>query len=208
MPSHKEILEKALVETNVPNNLEVCKSEAMVGHLIALHCLSFSEYDDISHSHPHNFTLHIEVQIQKHRFKRVLIDGGGGLNICIMKLVQALGFYEYAIDFKKRITIKSYDDEERPSQDLIVLPMHVGPIQKDVVCQVLDKYLTYNIFLGHPWIHDMQAMPSTYYQCLKFPYGGQEIRILVDSNNPQYCNNLRASQDFFVPHNKEAQTPI
>jgi hypothetical protein len=147
-PSHKEILEKALVETNVLNNLEVCKFEAMVGHLIAPHCLSFSKYDDASHSHPHNTPLHIEVHIHKHWVKRVLIDGGAGLNICTMKLVQALGFFEYIIDASKRITIKAYDHEERPSKGIIILPIHVVPIQKEIVFQVLDKYLTYNILLG------------------------------------------------------------
>jgi hypothetical protein len=60
-PAHKEILEKALMEINVPNDLEVCKFEAMVEHLISLHFLSFSKYDETSHSHPHNIVLHIEV---------------------------------------------------------------------------------------------------------------------------------------------------
>jgi hypothetical protein len=155
-------LEKALVETNVLNNPEVCRFKSMVGHLITLHYLSFSKYDDTSCSHPHNLPLHIEIQIHKHHIKFMLIDCGASLNIFTIKLVQALGFSEYIIDSKK-IKIKDYDDEERPSQCLIVLPIHVGPIQKDVVFQVLDKDLTYNILLGHPWIHDMQAIPSTYH---------------------------------------------
>lgn len=80
-----------------------------------------------------------------------------------MKLVYAPGYSENAIDPRRKITIKSYDDKERSSQGLIVLPIQVGPVVKDIVCQVLDKELTYNIFLGRPWIHDMQAIPSTYH---------------------------------------------
>lgn len=111
-PTHKEILEKALVETNVPLNLEVDKFQNMVGHLFYPHCLSFPKQDDMSLNHPQNLPLHIEVLIQKHRVKRVLIDGGAGLNICTLNLVKALGFYEGAIDSKKKIMIKAYDDEE------------------------------------------------------------------------------------------------
>lgn len=95
-----DLLEKALVETNILNNLEVFQFEAMVGHLIALHCLSFSEYDDISLSHPYIATFHIKVQIHKHHVKRVLIDGEAKLNICTLKLIQALGFSKHAIEFK------------------------------------------------------------------------------------------------------------
>lgn len=113
-PAHKEIWEKALVDTMIPNDLEVCTFQAMVGHLIAPHCLSFLENDDISLTHPHNATIYIEVIIHQIWIKR-LIDGGAGLNICTLKLARALGFLENEIDPKKNITIKSYDDEERPS---------------------------------------------------------------------------------------------
>lgn len=205
--AHKEILEQALVATMVPIKLEVFQFKTMVGHLTVPHCLSFSEHDDVSINHPHNATLHIEVLIHKHCVKCVLIDGGAGLNICTLKLICALGYYENAIDARRKITIKYYDDEERSSQGLISLPVQVGPIVKEIIFQVLDKDLTYNILLGHPWIHQMQVVPSTYHQCLKFPFNKQEITISVDSNNPQYCNTVKTTQDTFVPHNREASMP-
>lgn len=114
-PAHKEILEQALVATTVPNNLEFFQFQAMVGHLTAPHCLSFSKNDDVSLTHPHNVSLHMEVLIHKNWVKRVLIDGGAGLNICTLKLICALGYLENAIDARRKITIKSYDDEERSS---------------------------------------------------------------------------------------------
>lgn len=137
-PSHKEFLEQALVATMVPNNLEVFQLQTMVGHLTSLYCLSFSEHDDVSIIHPHNSALHIEVLIHKHYVKHVLIDGGATLNICTLKLVCALGYSKNTIDPRRKIIIKAYDHEERSSQGLIVLPIQVGPIVKDIVCQVLD----------------------------------------------------------------------
>ena len=121
----------------------------------------------MSLNHPQKFPLHIEVLIHKHRVKRVLIDGGASLNICTLSLLKDLGFSEEAIDPKKKITIKAYDDEERASKGVIVLPIRVGPMQKETTCQVLDLKLTYNIMLGRPCIHEMQVVPSTYHQCLK-----------------------------------------
>lgn len=153
----------------VPNNLDVCQFQAMLGHLTTPHYLSFSEQDDVSLSNPHNVALHIEVLIHKNCVKHVLIDGGAVLNICNLKLIHALGYSDNTIDARRKITIKEYDEEERSSKGLIVLPIQLGPITKNIVCQLLDKDLTYNILLGRPWIHEMQAVPSTYHQCLKFP---------------------------------------
>lgn len=65
-PSHKEVLEQALMATTILNNLDVCQFQAMVGPLTTPHFLSFSEQDDVSLTHPHNASLHIEVLIHKH----------------------------------------------------------------------------------------------------------------------------------------------
>lgn len=191
-PTHKEILDKALFQMTVSTDLDVNRFQAMVGHFSSPTCLSFLDKDDVSMTHPHNSSLYLEVMIHKFHVKRVLIDGGAGLNICTLKVVQALGFVEDSIDLRRKITIKSYDDEERTSKGLIMLPIRVGPVIKNTFCQVLDRDLAYNILLGRPWIHEMQVVPSTYHQCLKFPYDGQEITIPADNSNTQTCANVKA----------------
>ena len=64
---------------------------------------------------------------------------------------------------EKKITIKVYDDEERSSKGMVILPIRVGLVVKKTICQVLDLQLTYNILFERLWIHDMQAIPSTYH---------------------------------------------
>ena len=135
----------------------------MVGHLTTPHFISFTEHDDLSIHQPHNAPLHIEVLVHSHKIKRVLIDGGAGLNICTLKLVLALGFSEDAVDPKKKIIIRAYDEEERSSKGYVILPISVGPVVRDVPCQILDMDLAYNILLGRPWIHSMQAVASTFH---------------------------------------------
>ena len=132
----------------------------MVGHLTSPHYLSFSEEDDHSLSHPHNNPLHIEVMIGQKPVRYVLIDNGAGLNICFASFLSQLGYGDDCIDARKKITIKAYNEEEWRSKGLVVLPIHVGPIKCDIVCQVLDIPLAYNILLGYTWIHEMQAMSA------------------------------------------------
>lgn len=135
----------------------------------------------MSLQHPHNPLLHIEVLIHKTHVKCILVDGGEGLNICALSLVHALGFSEEVVDPRKKITIKAHDEEEGSSKGTVVLPLRIGPVQRDTVCQVMDLNLSYNILLGKPCIHDMQKVPSTYHQCVKFPYNGQEVTISANS---------------------------
>ena len=122
------------MNTNVDTDLDVNKFQAMVGHLSLPTCLSFFEKDDASITHPHNSLLYLEVMIHRHKVRRVLIDGGASLNICTLKLIHALGLSENSIDPRRKITIKAYDDEERTSKGLIMLPIRMGPIVKNTFC--------------------------------------------------------------------------
>lgn len=112
LPTHRQILDKALVEENVPKDLNLNWFQSMVGHLTSPHYISFSKEDDHLLSHSHNAPFHIEVMISQKCIHRVLIDNGAGLNIFSAKLLTQLGYDEDYIDAHKKITIKAYDEEE------------------------------------------------------------------------------------------------
>ena len=111
---------------------------------------------------------------------------------------------KFSIDPRRKITIKAYDEVEWPSKGLIVLPIRVGPVEKDVIFQVLDIALAYNLLLGWPWIHDMQVVPSTYHQCIKFPFNG--TKIVVPNDNLMSINTLSTAKTL-VPHNHSSDEP-
>ena len=46
--------------------------------------------------------------------------------------------------------------------------------------QVVEFRLYYNMILGRPWIHDMEAIPSSLHGRLKFEYQGKVHTILGD----------------------------
>ena len=100
--------------------------------------------------------------------------------------------------------MKEYDEIERSSKGLIVLPIQVGLVEKDIVFQVLDIPLTYNLLLGHPWIHDMQAVLFTYHQCIKFPYNG--TKVVIPGENSISINTLTTTE-MSIPHNKPSHDP-
>ena len=135
-----------------------------------------------------------------------MVDGGAGLNLCTLKLIKALGILEAFVDTTKSIFIKAYDDEERKSKGVVTLPIRIGPALMETKFQVLDLTLPYNLMLGRQWIHAMKAVPSTYHQCLKFPYNGTEITIDGDPDPFQYHTKLKQIPQRQVPVNQEASS--
>lgn len=131
---HKEILNKALVR----NELDVCRFQNMVNNLVAPHCVSLLAHDDISIIQAQNSCLHIKDFIHRNKVKRALVDGGAGLKIFTLNLVKSLGYMKDVVDPRKKITIKAYDDEERSSKCMVILPNRVGLVVKETICQVLD----------------------------------------------------------------------
>ena len=120
----------------------------MLNHISSPHHLTFSKEDDQAPIHPHNLALHIEVQIFRTRVHQVLVENGVGLNIISFNVIQQLGMFEFSINPRCKITIKSYGEVKRPSKGLIVLPTIVGLVEKDIIFQVLEIPLAYNLLLG------------------------------------------------------------
>lgn len=76
---------------------------------------------------------------------------------------------------------------------MVTLPVQVGLITIEATFQFLQRELGYNMLLGHPWIHVVCVVPSTFHQCVKFPYNGIEIVIHGDLDTFQHWNHLKAS---------------
>ena len=62
-PIHKEILEKALLESHVPQNINASQFTTMIGNLSAQKHLVFTDKDFQGANPHHNMSLHIGVLI-------------------------------------------------------------------------------------------------------------------------------------------------
>lgn len=165
---HRAVLDKALTESMTPIDIYVDQFQARIGHLATSQHVTFLDKDIPCDKTHHNDPLHLEVFVHDCKIRWVFIGSGAGLNICTMRVIIGLGYFENDIDPSKKITIKSYDNVEHPSKGVIVFPIRVGPTIKNSLLQVLDLDLPYNMILGHPWIHAMKEVPSTYHYCLKY----------------------------------------
>ena len=46
-----------------------------------------------------------------------------------------------------------------------------------VEVEVVDAPIDYNLLLGRSWTYAMEAVPSSYFRCIKFPHEGKLITI-------------------------------
>ena len=105
----------------------------MVSNLVSPHCVSFSTQDDMSVIQPENSPLHIEIFIHRNRVKGALVDDGAGLNFFTLNPIRSLGYIEDVLNPRNKITIKSYDDKERSSKGMAILPIRVGLVVKETI---------------------------------------------------------------------------
>lgn len=90
-PTHKEILNKYLHESIVPHDIDVNAFQDIVVNLFITPRVTFRQKDILANKPFHNDPLHLEVFDHKYKIRRVLINGGVGLNIYTLNLVEALG---------------------------------------------------------------------------------------------------------------------
>lgn len=81
-PTHKEVLDKALKESIVPIDINVDQFQAMIENISSSHPVTIIENDVIHNKLDHNYPLCLDIFLHNTKIRRVLIDGGAGLNIC------------------------------------------------------------------------------------------------------------------------------
>ncbi|XP_070057892.1 uncharacterized protein [Nicotiana tomentosiformis] len=71
-----------------------------------------------------------------------------------------------------------FDNSSVITKGEIVLTTFAEGVIKDTKFHVIDADMAYNMILGRSWIHDMDVVPSTLHQVIKFPsqWGIQQIR--------------------------------
>ncbi|XP_070006338.1 uncharacterized protein [Nicotiana sylvestris] len=98
---------------------------------------------------PHNNALVISLLVHDTNVKRVLIDPGSSINIILLRVLREMQAEDKMIP--KAHTLSRFDNSS----------------------VVVDMEMAYNMIMGRPWIHDMDALPSTLHQVIKFlsPWG-------------------------------------
>nr|XP_009605661.1 uncharacterized protein LOC104100186 [Nicotiana tomentosiformis] len=171
---HHRVLIKTLNEAYVSEKTTVNQLEKMAERFFEVNKITFSNDNLPEEGAGHNRALHLMVKCEGHYVKGVMIDGGSSVNVCPLSTLQQMN-----IDTKRirtsNVSIKAFDGSRRYTIGEIELTMTIGPVDFNIVFQVLDMETSYNFLLGRPWIHMARVVPSTLHQMVKLEYDRQEI---------------------------------
>ncbi|XP_075096345.1 uncharacterized protein LOC142174449 [Nicotiana tabacum] len=95
---HQKVLIKTLNEAYVPVETFVDQLERMVEGFFTINQISFSKNDLPSKGAAHNKALHLTVKCEGYYVKRVMLDGGSGVDICPLSTLQCMKIGTERID--------------------------------------------------------------------------------------------------------------
>ncbi|XP_027767963.1 uncharacterized protein LOC114074305 [Solanum pennellii] len=182
---HRLVLNKVLNEAHVPKETTVNQLENMTRRVFESNAITFTNDELPKEGAGHNKALHLTVTCEGYYVKRVMIDGGSGVDICPLSTLQSLKVNTDRIR-PSNVFVRAYDGSRRDTIGEIKLNMTIGPVVFTIVFQVMDMETSYNFLLGRPWIHMARAVPSTLRQVVKFEYNNQEITVHGEDDSPIY----------------------
>ena len=160
----------------------------MIGSINRELTISYSDKDLTKKGKHHNDLFHITVDSMGKRILMVLIDDGSALNVCLLKIASYLGLNieDFVLTDQH---VMAYNNSRREVLGTITLEITIRLMVKKVDFQVLNIASCFNMLLGRPWIHDIEAVPSSLYQKVRFPHKGAIVNIYGDTltmPNPIY----------------------
>ncbi|XP_070019352.1 uncharacterized protein [Nicotiana sylvestris] len=171
---HQKILLKTLNEAYIPAKTSVEQLERMIERFFAVNQVSFSKNDLPPEGAAHNKALHLTVKCEDYYVKRVMLDGGSGVDICPLSTLQRMEVGTGRI-LPNNVCVRAFDGIKRDTLGEIDLVLTIGPVEFEITFQVLDMDMSYNFLLGRPWIHAAGVVPSILHQIVKFEYEDREI---------------------------------
>ena len=126
---------------------------------------------------PQQDSLVISLPVGNCLIRRIIIDNGSAVNIIMLETLQQMGFTE-ADKVKKSTVLVGFSGKTKRTMDEISLPTYLQGMNSLQKFLVINCQSIYNITLWRPWIHDLEVVPWTYHQVVKFstPWGVQKIR--------------------------------
>ncbi|XP_059306414.1 uncharacterized protein LOC132057839 [Lycium ferocissimum] len=115
----------------------------------------------------HNDGLVITLRILDTDIKRVFVDQGSAANIINIRVIEEIKLTSKIIH--KSIILTGFNNSTKRTLGEIILSVVAGGVELQTVFSIMSSAMAYNNIVGHPWIHTMKEVPSTYHQVIKFP---------------------------------------
>ena len=128
----------------------------------------FSE-EDLEGVHlPHNDPLLVTLKLGSCRVQRILVDPGSSSEILYFDCFKRMGLAEEDLQ-EARIPLIGFSAKPVYPKGKITIKVQVEGASLFADFLVVDAPSPYNAIVGRTWLHNMEAVPSTYHQKLKFP---------------------------------------
>ncbi|XP_074301299.1 uncharacterized protein LOC141632675 [Silene latifolia] len=157
--------------------------------------LSFSDEDLLLGSKPHNRPLYVSGYIRGQKVKRILIDGGSGVNLMPKSTMNELGITMDELS-SSRTMIHGFNLNGERAVGMIRVNLTMGDLSSDTLFHVMDGKTSFKLLLGRPWKHENGVVASTLHQCLKY-YRGGERKIDGDAKPFSKVDSFFADAKFF-----------
>ncbi|RDY09931.1 hypothetical protein CR513_05619, partial [Mucuna pruriens] len=151
-----ELLLKILNEAHVPQDITPAKFGGIINNITTSRHLSFSEEE-----------VPIEVKCGNYMIARVLIDNGSSLNVMPKTTLDKL-YSPSTILRNSPVVVRPFNGSKREVMGEITLLVCIGPTTFDITFYVMDIRPAYKCLLDRPWIHAVEAVPSSLHQKVKF----------------------------------------
>ena len=97
-----------------------------------------------------------------------MIDTRSSVDVLFYDAFKKMGHLDSELQGRKT-PLTGFDGDTTFSLGTIQLPTVARGVRQLTNFLVVDKKAPFNAILGRPWLHAMKAVPSTYYQYIKFP---------------------------------------
>ena len=84
------------------------------------------------------------------------------------------------------VFVQGFDNTTEQLLSVITLPITIGVATLQTPIHVMPYDLSYNLLLGRPWIHEMNAVPSTLHRIMKYVYNNKIYQVEIDLE-PESC---------------------
>ncbi|XP_070005248.1 uncharacterized protein [Nicotiana sylvestris] len=162
-----------------------------VRHVLEEESITFDDADTDGVLSPHNDALVISLLVHDTNVKRVLIDLGSSVNIIFLRVLYEMQAEDKLIP--KAHTLSGFDNSSIVTKGEVILTTFAEVVVKDTKFQVVDMEMAYNMILGKPWIHEIDVVPPTLHQVIKFPSSWGICQIRGDQHTSRSINSVADS---------------
>ncbi|XP_070006937.1 uncharacterized protein [Nicotiana sylvestris] len=108
----------------------------------------------------------------------------------------------------KAHTLSGFDNSSVVTKGEVTLTTFAEGDIKDTKFQVVDMEMAYNMILRRPWIHEMDVVPSTLHQAIKFPSPWGICQIRGDQHTSRAINSVADTSTRSGGYNQIKMDPV